>query len=261
MRVLQTMENPRHHGSVTCLCLDRKRVWVVTGTTRGVLALWDLRFGILLKCWRVGASSGGKTPRIRQCVLHPTRGKGRWIMVALETQGSGQDSTPTNLLEVWDIEKMLLMETYATREVGPNTNAELPPPTEVSAQLTDESPAAAIAALVRSRQQSRNSLDWFTTKRPAQMLDVPGPASLDIRALIVGPDFGGSSSTFHKSVVPVDLASDSHVIDWPSSNMRGGGFMLTGSEDRKLRMWDLNRVERSVVLSGLETQTERPSYR
>ncbi|KAJ7756949.1 hypothetical protein B0H16DRAFT_1537509, partial [Mycena metata] len=38
------------------------------------------------------------------------------------------------------------------------------------------------------------------------------------------------------------------------------GFMVTGSEDRKLRLWDLSRLERTTVLSGLESEHERPAY-
>jgi phosphoinositide-3-kinase regulatory subunit 4 len=177
-------------------------------------------------------------------------------MVSLEN--SNPDSLPANLLEVWDIEKTILVETYSTREVGPNSNDEIPQPVAVSGRPTEENPAAAIAALVRSRQQARNSLDRLAAKRP-QPLDTPGPASPDTCAMIVGHDFGGSS-TFYKSVVPVDLTSDPNTID-RSSMARGPAFMITGSEDRKLRMWDLNRIERSVVLSGSETYPERPSYR
>lgn len=253
MRVLQTMENPRHYGPVTCICLDRKRAWIVVGTTTGVLTLWDLRFGILLKSWRVGKTSGGKAPRIHQCSLHPTQGKGRWVMVTLETQKSHPDGIPTNLIEVWDIEKMLLMEIYGSREIGSSAE-ELPQPPETVGESTDETPASAIAALVRSRQQARGSLDRFS-KRP-QVVDAPLSPSPDVRAIVVGHDFGGAS-TIHNTG-PIDLVSDSGTLTRASD---GRGFMVSGSEDRKLRLWDLDRVERTVVLSGSENESERPSYR
>jgi len=262
MRVLETMENPRHYGAVTCLCIDRKRAWLVAGTTTGVLTLWDLRFGMLLKSWKVGGSSSvdtGKTFRIHQVVLHPTQGKGRWVMVAFETTkltSSGVDtSSPTTLIEVWDIEKSLLMETYATREVvagGPSPDEELPQPAEVIGEPTEVNPATAIAALVRSRQQSRAPLDRFA-KRPAQN-GSPGDLplvrpSVDVRAMIVGGDFGGHSSK---------------VEPGPSTGGRSSGirgFVISGSEDRKLRLWDLSRIERSAVLSGAETEVEKAGFK
>lgn len=262
MRVLETMENPRHFGAITCLCIDRKRAWLVTGTATGVLTLWDLRFGMLLKSWKVGRSSSADTTnssRIHQIVLHPTQGKGRWVMVAFETKkpaaGVVDNSSPTTLIEVWDIEKTSLMETYATREIvagGTSADEELPQPAEVTGEPTEVNPATAIAALVRSRQQSRTSLDRFA-KRPAQSSS-PGDLplvhpSLDVRTMVVGCDLGG-----HSSRIEPDSSSGGR-------SSGGRGFMISGSEDRKLRLWDLARVERSAVLSGAETEIEKAGYK
>jgi len=262
MRVLETMENPRHFGAITCLCIDRKRVWLVTGTTTGVLTLWDLRFGMLLKSWKVGGSSSTdtvKSSRIHQIILHPTQGNGRWVMVAFETikpaAGGVDNSSPTTLVEVWDIEKTSLMETYAIREIvagGTNVDEELLQPAEVTGEPTEINPATAIAALVRSRQQSRTSLDRFA-KRPAQS-GSPGDSplirpSLDVRTMVVGSDLGG-----HSSRIEPDSSG--------SGRSSGGrGFMISGSEDRKLRLWDLTRIERSAVLSGAEMEIEKAGYK
>ena len=41
----------------------------------------------------------------------------------------------------------------------------------------------------------------------------------------------------------------------------GRGFMVSGSEDRRLRLWDLGNVDRTAVLSGLEVESDRPTYR
>ncbi|KAL8994194.1 MAG: hypothetical protein Q9169_005779 [Polycauliona sp. 2 TL-2023] len=38
------------------------------------------------------------------------------------------------------------------------------------------------------------------------------------------------------------------------------GFFLTGGSDKKLRFWDMTRVEVSKVISGLDSQEERPKY-
>jgi phosphoinositide-3-kinase regulatory subunit 4 len=180
-------------------------------------------------------------------------------MVTFETTKpitAGVDiSSPATLIEVWDIEKTSLMETYATGEIvtgGASADEEPPQPPEVTGEPTEVSPATAIAALVRSRQQSKPPLDRFP-KRPAQS-GSPGDLplvrpSLDVRTMIVGTDFGGHSS----KVEP----------EWSTGgrSLGGRGFIISGSEDRKLRLWDLARIERSVVLSGAETEVEKPGYR
>ena len=262
MRVLETMENPRHYGAITCLCVDRKHAWLVAGTATGVLTLWDLRFGMLLKSWKVGGSSSAdtaKSSRIHRILLHPTQGKSRWIMVAFETgkaaAGGVDISSPTTMIEVWDIEKTSLMETYATREIvagGTSADEELPQPVEVTGEPTEVNPATAIAALVRSKQLSRTPQDRFA-KRPGQSGSPGDPPwirpSPDVRTMVVGTDLGGLSSKIEPGSSTGGRSSG------------GRGFVISGSEDRKLRLWDLARIERSAVLSGAETETERAGYR
>jgi phosphoinositide-3-kinase regulatory subunit 4 len=36
---------------------------------------------------------------------------------------------------------------------------------------------------------------------------------------------------------------------------------VSGSEDRKLTLWDLGKIERTTILSGAELENEKPSYR
>lgn len=251
MRVVQTMENPRHYGPITCLCIDRKRSWIVVGTSTGVLTLWDRRFGLLLKSWHVGVASTGRFVRIHQCVVHPSKGRGKWVMVTVEGSKRTTDRTFTNLVEVWDIEKAALVETFITRTSG--ETEPLPEPYELTGVDADISPAAAIAALVHSRQSAVDAAG----KRPRpssqstfqdELLPPPAP---DVRALVVGLDFGGPTGV-HRS----DMAETG--VD---SGHGRRGFMVTGSEDRKLRLWDLSKLERTTVLSGLESENERPSFR
>ncbi|KAJ7216643.1 hypothetical protein GGX14DRAFT_442277 [Mycena pura] len=250
MRVLQTMENPRHHGPITSLCMDRKRSWIIVGTSTGVLTLWDRRFGLLLKSWHVGVASTGRFVRIHQCVVHPSKGRGKWVMVTVEGSKRTADRTFTNLVEVWDIEKAVLVETFVTRTSG--ETEPLPEPHELTGVDADISPAAAIAALVHSRQSAVDA----SGKRPRpssqsafqdELLPAPSP---DVRALVVGIDFGGPAGV--------------HRTDMVETGTETGhgrkGFLISGSEDRKLRFWDLSKLERTAILSGLESENERPSY-
>ena len=38
------------------------------------------------------------------------------------------------------------------------------------------------------------------------------------------------------------------------------GFIITGGSDKKIRFWDLARVENSMVVSGLDTEELKPSF-
>ena len=257
MRALQRMENPRHYGPITCICLDRKRTWVICGTSTGVLSLWDIRFGILIKSWRVGVALKGRFGRVHQCVVHPTKGKGRWVVVAVETHKAAPDSSSHTLLEIWDIERSTLVETFSTRAVASSSTAAADEPQESSAGDAESSPAAAIAALVRARQES-NPYEPAPRRvglagQDVLQTDAPVPPSPDVHAVVTGADFGGLA-TVHRSHV-ADSESKS------SGRSSGKGFIITGSEDCKLRYWDLGRPERSVILSGIENEYDKPTYR
>ena len=245
MRVLQTLENPRHYGPITSLCIDRKRTWIVVGTSTGVLTLWDKRFGLLIRSWHVGIASSGRSVRVHQCVVHPSRSRGNWVLVSVETSRKGSDRSSTPLVEVWDIEKAILVETFLTRTGSP-TDA-IPEPQEMLGIDAETTPAAAIAALVRSRQ-NKNSLEETS---PSE--ELPQPPASDIRALVVGSDFGGYTTSFRSEFGEFEHNS--------GSRSAGRGYMITGSEDSKIRFWDLGNCDKTTVLSGLELDHEKPWYK
>ncbi|ORY64922.1 uncharacterized protein BCR38DRAFT_513245 [Pseudomassariella vexata] len=99
MTPLYALENPVHHGTPTCFVVDRKRFWLLLGTSHGVLDLWDLRFKLRVKSWGIP----GKSP-IYRLALHPSRGRGKWVCVA---GGTGLAE-----VTVWDIEKATCREIY-----------------------------------------------------------------------------------------------------------------------------------------------------
>ncbi|RDW69591.1 ARM repeat-containing protein [Coleophoma cylindrospora] len=99
MTLLYALENPVHHGTPTCFCIDRKRNWLLLGTSHGVLDLWDLRFKVRVKGWGVPGATA-----VYRITIHPTKGRGRWVCVA---GGSGQGE-----VTVWDIEKTQCREVY-----------------------------------------------------------------------------------------------------------------------------------------------------
>ena len=106
MAPLYVLENPVHHGSPTCFFVDKKKNWLLVGTSQGILDLWDLRFKILIRSWGVpGASSS-----IHRITLHPFKGRGKWVCVS----GGNEFGEIT----VWDLEKFQCKEVYRTSGSG-----------------------------------------------------------------------------------------------------------------------------------------------
>ena len=99
MAVLYSFNNPVHHGTPTCFCVDHKRGWMLIGTSHGVLDLWDLRFRLRLKGWGLV----GGTP-IHRLIIHPFKTYGRCVCV---TGGTGQTD-----ITIWDIEKTECREVF-----------------------------------------------------------------------------------------------------------------------------------------------------
>ncbi|KAG9127307.1 Serine/threonine-protein kinase [Ceratobasidium sp. 392] len=273
MRVLRTFENPRHFGSITCACLDKKQSWLVVGTTSGVMTLWDLRFGLLLRSWTTASASAGNQRSIHQIVSYPTKARGRYVVVAVETTGINSPQPAQErfrgsvTLEVWDIEKATLEETFATAE-GPidtgdasDTDSSIrpdPPLAPKEGHIVSTNAASAIAELVRSRRAREKSQETKPDVLNTDIVvDPDAPAQTwmrpDVRALLALPDSNsllqgstGNKKEFEAGKVGADKGR--------------GGLLLVGTESRHVQLWDLARIEKSAVLSGLDTELGPPQY-
>lgn len=103
MSVIYSFENPVHHGTVTCFCVNHQQGWMLLGTSHGVLDLWDLRFRLRLKAWGLG----GGTP-IHRLINYPLHKRihpeDQWVCVA---GGTGQTD-----VTVWDVAKAECREVF-----------------------------------------------------------------------------------------------------------------------------------------------------
>lgn len=254
MRVLQHFQNPVDAGAITSMCLDKKRTWIVTGNLTGTLALWDIRFGLSLRTWKVGSALyPGMTARVHQCATHPVNRQ--WIIVASETQSNAQTEGGSVLVEVWDLEKTQVVETFVTRDVsvpshgqGATLVTSYPPQKTGSVPPT---PADAIAMML----QARNAQAEAGTRSPNSAFPTR-EAPCNVRALAVGLDFGGQGSG--------TVMKEGFVLTGGLSmekRNRELGYIVMGSEDRKLRLWHLGLVDRSIVVSGVDVDSQPPSYR
>ena len=198
MKILYTLNNPVHHGTPTCFCIDRKKNWLLLGTSHGVLDLWDLRFKVRLKAWGIpGASS------IYRISMHPTKGRGRWVSIA---GGTGQGE-----VTVWDIEKTQCRECY---RAGGSREGHGYEPWPVD------------------KDRPEGMLGRFATA-----LEPTGSSNADrgVRAMITGAD-----------------GRDDRDAKY--------GFIITGGSDTKIRFWDLDHVENSMVVSGLDSEEPKPAF-
>lgn len=103
MTELYSFQNPVHHGTPTCFCVDHMHGWLLLGTSHGVLDLWDLRFRLRLRAWGL---AGGTA--IHRLVIYPffsrTRSHGKWVLVA---GGTGQTD-----VTIWNVETAECQEIY-----------------------------------------------------------------------------------------------------------------------------------------------------
>ncbi|CAH6723440.1 serine/threonine-protein kinase Vps15p [[Candida] jaroonii] len=64
------LQNPLINGIPTSLIIDH-RGWLIVGTNKGRLSLWDTRFSIIIKTWKIVSNDGIKSNCINQLVLLP----------------------------------------------------------------------------------------------------------------------------------------------------------------------------------------------
>ena len=200
MTLLYVLENPVHHGTPTCFCIDRKRNWLCLGTSHGVLDLWDLRFKMRLKGWGVPGKSS-----IYRLTIHPVKGRGKWVCVA---GGTGQGE-----VTVWDLERTLCREIY---RVGGNKEG---PKGYDPWEVDEDRPEGMLGRFATNIEPSAT-----------------GNADRGVRTM-----FAGTGATDEQRDVR-------------------HGFIVTAGSDKKLRFWDLARIENSVVFSGIQPDEGRPTF-
>ena len=220
MEILHSMNNPVHHGTPTTFCVDRKRHWILVGTNRGILDLWDLRFKLHLRSFGIQTDS-----KIDRILIHPTKGHGRWVMVA-----AGGEIT------VWDIEKVVCREVLRPSSFSPRSGVSRPyeawPPDEENSERILSRFAKDLSEydlgepqLRRPNEVSNGSPGRKPTHRPSST----SPPTFPILAMSIATDFTAGSH---------------------ADSQNKHAFLFTGGADRALRYWDISQPEDSFIISG-----------
>ena len=227
MSELYSFTNPLHHGTPLCFCISHKRDWLLLGTSHGVLDFWDLRFQLKLKSWGwLGA--GGKP--VRRVMVHPYRGKGKWVSVL---GGSAEGE-----ITIWDLEKWICREVFraAPNTARGNASSAAKPKSYDLKTLDDDI----------GNKATNTSLDQFLLSN-----DDTSPSTTENKQQQQSPD---STSAIRALTM---------WIDHPEEKQRENkhGFLFTGGNDRKLRIWDIPRFEdTSKVMSGLDVEEAQPKF-
>ena len=90
------------------MVIDRRKSWLLVGTNRGVLTLWDLRFMISIRSW-----------------VHPTKSRISRLVIQPPPQVNGEKpadykdriivASGKNEVSVWDIEQNECLEIFGVR--------------------------------------------------------------------------------------------------------------------------------------------------
>jgi phosphoinositide-3-kinase regulatory subunit 4 len=209
MEITARYQHPLEHGVISAICPTTH--WCIVGTTTGTLSIWDLRFGLIVKSWRVNG-------RITALRLHPARGKSLWLMVS-----TVRDNNETPLVSVYDVESSKLVEVYEVRATRPSSTSIEP---EMEHQVI-KTKAELIAGLAASDETPSMADSSEVETVPSVLAIMTGQA---FASLAPPPPEAGLLSTPDRAAHP--------------------GWMVTAGEDRVVRYWDLVKSSESFIVCG-----------
>lgn len=230
MEILYTLENPVHHGTPTCFYVDKSRHWLLLGTSHGVLDVWDLRFRVRGQSW----GFPGAAPIHRVCP-HPIDSTEKTLVVVAGGTGFGD-------VTIWDLENFICVEVYRTASnTSPILSTSQQPHASVSLKsytpwFPDTSPSSTLIDRFASSSPPRPSTAETATTTTPNPLEIP-QTDRSVRALITGyrPPAEPGQKPRH-------------------------GFLIAAGPDRKVRFWDLDHMDASCVVSGLEADERQPGF-
>jgi phosphoinositide-3-kinase regulatory subunit 4 len=217
MDISTRFQHPLEHAVITAVCPSTH--WLVLGTELGILSLWDLRFGLLLKSWRAGGA-------VTSCQIHPSRGRDLWLVVSVERKS---DEAP--ITEVYDIETSKLVEVYELRTTRPSSKS---PPVPVNGGNEDIPDKATLIAQLAARQ----------TETVLDSSDNDKLLTPSVLSVVVGQKLSSLSSKDEEAGMLMSVPEAKSMIN------TNPGFMITAGEDRVVRYWDLAKPGEGLVICG-----------
>eukprot|EP00903_Cladosiphon_okamuranus_P008555 g8210.t1 len=216
-------------GFLTVIALGTEKTWLVVGTSRGFVMLWDLRFQILARLWR--HSSGGAIHKLATCsrLPPPDAAQGPHVIVA-----AGR-----NEAAIWDLSKGGPCK-QCFRVVPPSEGPPQAQPSSRGGKGQDPVavPGAELPVLEEVSLPSHPNA-------PALSLGAQLSAVRDFSA--GAPQAGGD---------PAIRALVGRI-----SRSERDSYLITGGTDRCIRYWDFQAASRCYMVSGREPYPGRPAPR
>jgi phosphoinositide-3-kinase, regulatory subunit 4 len=219
MDTLYCLTNPVHHGTPTTLCMDRRQQWLLVGTSHGVLDMWDLRWKLLVRSWGLKSCC-----RIDRLMLHPIKGRGRWIIVSCGGE-----------LTVWDIEKVVCREVYRLARPKHTEKSKRTVDKPYDPWYPDEETADQLLTRFASAVSSESANIDLIDPQPRTPTSSPPSKSLLDPVLPISTMYLGVNT----------LSGDS-----TKSEPTKAPFLVTGGADQVLRFWDLTQPDSSMIVSS-----------
>lgn len=101
MELIWKLKNANSHGVITAMTMDPLNTWLLVGTMRGILTMYDLRFQIPLRSW-----------------LHPSKSRISALMFDDDQRTENKHviiAAGRNEISVWDIVSLQCLEVFAVK--------------------------------------------------------------------------------------------------------------------------------------------------
>ena len=208
-------------GYLTSMAIGSDRNWVVTGSSRGYLALWDVRFQQLLKLWH--HSRGAPINRVATSFVPPPQS---WTGRGTSSAGARPFvfvASGPNECSMFDIMNGACRQCFRSVDYSSRHSHAI---SEDLPRLNEVTPTSRRKSLVGGAPRRMGQ----TSTSSSSLGDVMSSSFLSVNAMV------GSIG-----------ASDA-------------SFLITGGSDCRIRHWDFLSPHKCYVISGLDSIQPRPSF-
>lgn len=115
-----SLQNPLYLGVPTTFIVSKNVSWLLLGTSEGILCLWDLRFHLLVKAWRVSVDQNSKLKSpIKKLVIVPPPARAHHKSSGNSTYFAMIGGSNEPDITVWEIPSFECREVYISNESAP----------------------------------------------------------------------------------------------------------------------------------------------
>lgn len=244
-------------GSPTCMVLPSSTDigggnghWLIVGTSRGYVIMWDMRYGVINGAWRY--SKGGPIRKIIYCQSNPvsTKPSATTASTTSASTFSSSSSLPEDEEETYDkidmyidINKRMNKGQNDERVWGAGEGGYLMIAAGDNESTVWNLPIPEDGTCVRTfKAVSVSNIREKSTGAP-RLLSIPLPSHA------LAPIQGAMHSLSNPSI-PSTTSSIRALLSHLSRSTTGVSYLITGGSDSIIRYWDFSSPSRCCVLSG-----------